>query len=33
MNLNTLKTLPEDQFASGMGEVLKSGLIRVCQIL
>ena len=28
MNLNTLKTLPEDQFASGMGEVLKSGLIR-----
>ena len=23
MNLNTLKTLPEDQFASGMGEVLK----------
>lgn len=28
MNLNTLKTLPDDQFASGMGEVLKSGLIR-----
>ena len=28
MNLNTLKTLPEDQFSSGMGEVLKSGLIR-----
>lgn len=28
MNLNTLKTLPEEQFASGMGEVLKSGLIR-----
>lgn len=28
MNLNTLKTLPDDQFASGMGEVLKAGLIR-----
>ena len=28
MNLNTLKTLPDDQCASGMGEVLKSGLIR-----
>lgn len=28
MNVNTLKTLPDDQFASGMGEVLKSGLIR-----
>ena len=28
MNLNTLKSLPDDQFASGMGEVLKSGLIR-----
>ncbi|MBS6195302.1 MAG: 3-dehydroquinate synthase [Clostridiales bacterium] len=28
MNMNTLKTLPDDQFASGMGEVLKSGLIR-----
>lgn len=28
MNLDTLKTLPDDQFASGMGEVLKSGLIR-----
>lgn len=28
MNLNTLKTLPDEQFASGMGEVLKSGLIR-----
>lgn len=27
MNLNTLKTLPEEQFACGMGEVLKSGLI------
>lgn len=28
MNLNTLATLPPEQFASGMGEVLKSGLIR-----
>ena len=28
MNLNTLQTLPAEQFASGMGEVLKSGLIR-----
>lgn len=28
MNLNTLNTLPDDQFSSGMGEVLKSGLIR-----
>lgn len=28
MNLNTLKTLPAEQFASGMGEVLKTGLIR-----
>lgn len=28
MNLNTLKTLPDEQFASGMGEVLKSALIR-----
>lgn len=28
MNLNTLKTLPDEQFSSGMGEVLKSGLIR-----
>lgn len=28
MNMNTLKTLPDDQFASGMGEVLKTGLIR-----
>ena len=28
MNLNTLKTLSDEQFASGMGEVLKSGLIR-----
>ena len=27
-NLSTLKSLPEDQFASGMGEVLKHGLIR-----
>lgn len=28
MNSETLKTLPCDQFASGMGEVLKTGLIR-----
>jgi 3-dehydroquinate synthase len=28
MNLRTLDTLPADQFASGMGEVLKSALIR-----
>lgn len=28
MNLNTLKTLPDDQFSNGMGEVLKTGLIR-----
>lgn len=28
MNLNTLTTLPAEQFASGMGEVLKSGLIQ-----
>ena len=27
-NLSALKTLPENQFASGMGEVLKHGLIR-----
>lgn len=27
MNLNTLKTLPDVEFACGMGEVLKSGLI------
>lgn len=28
MNLSTLTTLPDDQFASGMAEVLKSGLIK-----
>ncbi|MCC6094461.1 MAG: 3-dehydroquinate synthase, partial [Eubacterium sp.] len=28
MNTETLKTLPDDQFASGMGEVLKTGAIR-----
>ncbi|MDE6313511.1 MAG: 3-dehydroquinate synthase [Lachnospiraceae bacterium] len=28
MNLTTLNTLPKEQFASGMAEVLKSGLIR-----
>ena len=28
LNINTLKTLDETQFASGMGEVLKHGLIR-----
>lgn len=28
MNLNTLNTLPDEQFASGMAEVLKSGLIK-----
>ncbi|MBU5481485.1 3-dehydroquinate synthase [Blautia sp. MSJ-19] len=27
MNLNTLRTLPAEQFACGMGEVLKTGLI------
>lgn len=27
MNLNTLKSLPAEQFACGMGEVLKTGLI------
>ncbi len=28
MNSDVLKSLPDDQFSSGMGEVLKSGLIR-----
>ena len=28
MNMSVLKTLPGDQFACGMGEVLKTGLIR-----
>lgn len=28
MNLSTLQTLPKNQFASGMAEVLKSGLIK-----
>lgn len=28
LNISTLKTLPDRQFASGMGEVLKHGLIR-----
>lgn len=28
MNMKTLETLPDEQFSSGMGEVLKSGLIR-----
>lgn len=28
MNLSTLTTLPDEQFASGMAEVLKSGLIK-----
>lgn len=28
MNVNTLKTLPEEQFISGMGEVIKHGIIR-----
>lgn len=28
ININTLKTLPKEQFASGMGEVLKHGFLR-----
>lgn len=28
MNMSVLKTLPDEQFACGMGEVLKTGLIR-----
>ena len=28
INVNTLKTLPEIQFISGMGEVIKHGIIR-----
>lgn len=28
INVSTLKTLPEEQFVSGMGEVIKHGLIR-----
>ena len=28
INVNTLKTLPERQFHSGMGEVIKHGLIK-----
>ncbi len=28
INVNTLKTLPEEQFVSGMGEVIKHGIIR-----
>lgn len=28
MNLSTLRTLPEDQFSSGMAEIIKHGLIR-----
>lgn len=28
MNLNTLRTLPEQQFCSGMGEVIKHGFIK-----
>ena len=32
MNTGTLKSLPNDQFASGMGEVLKTGLIRSRQL-
>ena len=28
MNLGTLRTLPDEQFSCGMGEVLKTGLIR-----
>lgn len=28
INVNTLKTLPKEQFVSGMGEVIKHGIIR-----
>ena len=28
INVNTLKTLPDEQFVSGMGEVIKHGIIR-----
>lgn len=28
INVNTLKTLPQEQFVSGMGEVIKHGIIR-----
>jgi len=28
INVNTLKTLPQNQFVSGMGEVIKHGIIR-----
>ena len=28
INVNTLKTLPEEQFVSGMGEVIKHGIIK-----
>ncbi len=33
MNMSALETLPDDQFASGMGEILKTALIRDASLL